>query len=116
MKNKNSTVFLYSGLTLLLIAFVIRYGEIGASFYLFWIVLGAAVLLKATFLFQFFRTKKVKTPQWLYLILAGVGMIFISMIFKYIYPSPWWWSLFFYGAITCKLTGLVWMLVCKKNE
>lgn len=115
MKKLNNKVFLYSGLALLAIAFIIRYLGVGVSFYLFWILFGIAILLKALFLVGTFSKKGLKAGKWLCFILAGVILIFVSMVFKYLYPVPLLRDILFYGAITLKVIGLILMLTGKNN-
>lgn len=114
MRKTNGKIFLYSGLLLLLIAFIIRYLGIGTSIYLFWILFGVAILLKTTFLVKTFSSG-FTVSLWLYLILAGVGMIFVSMVFKYIYPVPLLRNILFYSAIALKVAGLILMFVQRKK-
>ncbi len=114
MKKINNKVFLYSGLALLLIAFIIRWAEIGIPYYLFWIVFGMGILLKAAFLVNTFRVKDLKFSLGLYFIIAGVILIFLSLVFKYIYPAVLIRNILFYGAITLKIMGLALLLIQKK--
>lgn len=115
MTKQKNRIFLYSGLALLAIAFLIRYGGIGVSYYLFWIVFATAILLKTTFLVNIFRVKGFKPGLWLYLILAGVLLIFVSLIFKYLVPLPLLRNILFYGAIILKVSGLILMIFQKKK-
>lgn len=112
MKRINNTVFLYTGLFLLFIAFTFRW--IGVEGTLFWVLFAMAILLKTVFLVNIFRMKGFQPKVWLYLILTGVVLIFISLLFKTVFPIPWVRNILFYGAIVFKVTGLVLMLVQKK--
>jgi len=104
----NNNIYLYSGLSLLLIAFVIRW--IGVT-HVVWIpILGIAILMKGIFLMNVFRRKGFKMSLWLMLILIGVVLILLSMLFRYVYPVPIVWAILFYGAIALKVSGLVLML------
>ncbi|MDH6533881.1 hypothetical protein D0T51_02610 [Parabacteroides sp. 52] len=114
MKKINNRVFLYSGLFLLFIAFLVRWLECPG--WLFISLFVAAILLKAVFLFHTFRTKGCKLSLWLGLILAGVILIFISILFKTLFPVPFLRNLLFYTAILLKVTGLILMLVSKKAD
>jgi uncharacterized membrane protein len=53
---------------------------------------------------------------WLYLILAGVAMILVSMLFKNIFPLPVVRNILFYGAISLKISGLLLMFLQKKKK
>jgi len=108
---RNSKLFLYSGLTFLLIALIIR--GFGGSTPVWVPVFGLAIILKATFLFVVVRSRKFKWSLWLTLILIGVIMIFISMIFKYILPIPLLRNILFYGALIFKVAGLVLIFTSK---
>lgn len=108
MRQLDNRVYLYLGLALLLFSFVLRY--LGASALVFWTVFGVAVFLKVFFLILVFRAKGFKPSLWLYLILAGVALIFISMLFKTLFPIPLLRNVLFYGAIALKLSGLVLMI------
>ena len=100
--------FLYSGLGVLGIAFVAKW--LDASVCCFGILLGVAITLKLLFLISLFREKGFKPSLWLYLILAGVATILLSMLFKNIIPMPVLYSVLFYGAIALKISGLILML------
>ena len=115
MNKPDKRVFLYSGLTLLAVAFLVRWAGVGESFYLFWIVFLVAILLKVMFLANVFLVKGFRLSLWLCFILAGVALIFISMVFKYFYPVPLLRDILFYGAISLKVTGLLLMLFQKKK-
>ncbi len=107
----NSKLFLYSGLSLLLIAIIIRWCGVPS---VIWIpTFCTAILLKAIFLFTAFRTKGFKISLWLTFIIIGVAMILVSLLFKYIFPIPQLRNILFYGAITLKVSGLILMLVQK---
>lgn len=110
----NNLIFLYAGLAFLLIAFIVRWLGTGLSPYCFWVLIGIAVCLKTIFLINVFRQKGFEPALWLYFILAGVVLIFVSMFFKYIYPVAILRSLFFFGAIALKVTGLILMFARKK--
>jgi len=113
IEQKPNKAFLYSGLSVLLLAFVCKWMKLPT--YSFWILLGAAVVLKSLFLISVFRTK-YKPSKGLYVILIGIGMILISMFFKYIYPLSLLNKILFYGAISLKITGLLMMILHKKNN
>lgn len=103
----NNKLFLYSGLSLLLIAIVIRYQGVES---VVWIpVFGIAILLKSIFLINTFRSKEFKIRLWIKLIIIGVALILISLLFRYVFPIPWLRNILFYGAITLKISGLVLM-------
>lgn len=116
IRKQRNRIFLYWGLSLLLIAFVIRWMGAGEVLGLFWIVFGAALLLKAVFLVNVFRVKGFRMTLWLKFILAGVLLIFVSLIFKYSYPVPIVRNILFYGAISLKVTGLLLMVFQKKKD
>ena len=110
MNNKNK-LFLYAGLSLLLITIIIRGFGVSSAI---WIpIFSIAILLKGIFLINIFRSKKFKMTGWLMFILIGVAMILISMLFKSIFPIPLIRDVLFYGAITFKVLGLILMLVQK---
>jgi len=115
MQKTNNKIFLYSGLALLLIAFIIRWAGMGIPLYYFWILTGIAITLKSIFLINVFRRKEFKPALWLYFILAGVVMILISLLFKHVYPMPSVWFVLFYGAIILKVSGLILMIIQRKG-
>lgn len=106
-----SKLLLYSGLSLLLVALVIRWLGASASLWISVFVLGIA--LKAAFLVVTFRARQFKWSLWLRLILIGVVLIFVSLVFRYVYPMPLIRDILFYGAIALKLSGLVLLFVEK---
>lgn len=109
MQRINNKLFLYYGLGLLFLAIILRFSGVPT---MVWAPLfGLAIGLKTIFLIRVFRSGNFQLSLWLGLILAGVAMIFISMIFRYLYPLPWLWCILFYGAIALKLTGLVLMII-----
>ena len=107
IEQKPNKVFLYSGLSVLILAFFCKWIEMPT--YSFWVLLGIAIVLKTIFLISAFRTK-YKPSKGFFLILTGVGMILISMVFKYIYPIALLGKIFFYIAIILKITGLIMMI------
>jgi hypothetical protein len=113
MKQPNK-IFLYIGLGLLSIAVFVRWT--GMFAYGFYPLLGMAILFKISFLVSVFRTKGFKPALWIYFILAGVAVIFISLLFKTIFPAPLLRNILFYGAIVLKITGLILLLLSKKNK
>jgi hypothetical protein len=113
MKQPNK-ILLYVGLALLSFAVTVRWTGIFA--YGFYPLLGMAILFKTGFLVSVFRTKGFQPALWIYFILAGVAMIFISMLFKTIFPAPLLRNILFYGAILLKITGLILMCTQKKNK
>lgn len=118
MERTTSQIFLYSGLSLLLVAFIVKW--LGAPLYCFWALLGMAIVLKVFFLITIFRIKGFKPGLWLYLIFAGVAMILVSLLFKSVFPMPDIRNMLFYGAISLKVIGLFLMVFenkfFKKNE
>ncbi|MDL2208968.1 hypothetical protein LJB97_05040 [Parabacteroides sp. OttesenSCG-928-O15] len=111
MKQINNKLFLYYGLGILFLAIILRAFDVPT---LVWAPLfGIAIVLKTIFLIRVFRSKNFQPSLWLGFILTGVAMIFISMIFRYLYPVPWLWCILFYGAIALKLTGLLMMIIKK---
>ncbi|NDV46088.1 hypothetical protein D0T49_03410 [Paludibacter sp. 221] len=114
MKKIDSKLFLYSGLALLLVSLVLRI--FGLSAIAWTSFLGLAVVLKSVFLFDVMRVKEFKMSLWLVLILAGVVMILVSLLFKYVFPMPLLRSILFYGAITLKVSGLILMFVERVNN
>lgn len=114
-KRRRAQAFLYSGLMLLLVAFLIRWMAPGLPAWVFWVLTVMAICLKAAFLVNVFRAKDFRPAPWLYFILAGVALIFVSMIFKYLYPIALLRHILFYGAILLKCTGLV-LLLKEKGE
>ena len=103
MKTGNR-IFLYAGLSLLVIAFVVKGFHV--SIYGFWILLGLAISFKVIFLILTFRSKSIRVGLWLYLILAGVAMILLSLLFK----NTFMHNTLFYSAILLKITGLILLL------
>jgi hypothetical protein len=110
----NNRIFLYAGLSLLLIALIIRVVWWDSIVWL--LVFCSAILLKILFLILSLRKNKLKLSLWLTFILAGVVLIFTSMFFKYVIPIIWFRNILFYGAIALKLTGLVLMTVEKNRS
>jgi dolichyl-phosphate-mannose--protein O-mannosyl transferase len=113
MKQPNK-ILLYTGLGLLSLAVSVRWTGIFA--YCFYPLLVMAILFKISFLVSVFRTKGFQPALWIYFILAGVAMIFISMLFKTVFPAPLLRNILFYGAILLKIIGLILMLRSKKNK
>jgi hypothetical protein len=107
-------VFLYAGIGLLLIAFSAKW--LGVSMCYFWILFVAAITSKITFLIIALRRKSVRSDLWLYLILAGIAMILVSLLFKYIFPMLLVRNVLFFVAILLKVTGLALMLAGKKKS
>ena len=111
---KSKQTLLYSGLGLLLVALIVRWT--GVSVICFWILFCAAIALKAFFLISVFREKGFKPKLWLYLILAGVVVIFVSMLFKSVFPMPVLYKILFYCAIILKMAGLGLMVFSEKRK
>lgn len=111
MNTLNIRVFLYGGLSLLLLAFVVRAWGVPSVY--FWGLFAAAILLKSIFLFGVFRLKGFRLTPGMCLILAGVAMMLVSFLFKTVYPLPVIRILLFCGAISLKSIGLIWMLLDK---
>jgi hypothetical protein len=107
-------MFLYSGLALLLTAFAIRWLEAGVPDACFWTMLGIAIACKLVFLVTVFRRKDFKPALWLYLMLAGVMMMLVSLLFKQVYPVPPVRLGLFCGAIILKVSGLVLLIMQRK--
>lgn len=110
----NKKMYLFIGLGILLIAFVVKWAN--APLFYFRILIGIALLFKFIFLIFVFREKGFKPALWLYLIMSGVTMIMLSMFFKNIFPMSSLYKILFYGAITLKISGLVLMLFSKKSQ
>ncbi|MCC8133991.1 MAG: hypothetical protein LIP04_10780 [Tannerellaceae bacterium] len=110
--NVNRKLCLFIGLATLLIAYVAKWAD--APLFYFRILLGMAISFKSIFLILVFREKGFKPGPGLYLILAGVAMILLSMFFKNIFPVMALHTILFYGAILLKISGLVLMLYSKK--
>jgi len=111
---KHSKAFLYIGLGTLLLALISRWTGLPA--FCFWVLFSIAILLKALFLIFTFREKGFKPQLWLYLILAGVTLILLSMPFKTIVPIPLVYKMLFYSAIILKVSGLVLLLFPRINN
>ena len=115
MNVKNSKIFLYTGLGILLTALILKW--FAAITYWFWILLGIAIVFKTAFLISLFRTKEFKPKLWLFLILTGVAIILISMFFKTVFHIPLVYKILFYTAISLKATGLILMIFSnRKNQ
>lgn len=108
---RNNKIFLYIGLSLLLVALVLR--EVGIVSPLWVPIFSLAILLKALFLFNIVRSKDLKMSLWLLLICIGVVLLLISLLFKSVFHVPLLRDILFYAAITLKTTGLVLMFVEK---
>jgi hypothetical protein len=102
---KHKTLFLYGGLGILAVSFIVRQTDAPACY--FWILLCTAIILKIFFLIAAVAEKGFRPGLWLYLIMAGIAMILISMPFKTAFPLPVLHKILFYGAISLKVTGLV---------
>jgi len=112
-ERKSDKAFLFSGLAMLMLAFFCKWTELPT--YCFWILLGIAIALKTLFLLSVFRTG-FKPNKGFYFILTGVGMMVVSMFFKYFYPIASLGKILFYGAITLKIAGLIMMIMHKRNN
>ncbi len=113
MRKTGSRIFLYIGLGILLVAFVVKW--LNAPMFWFWTLLGMAISFKLYFLIAIFRAGSFQPSLWFYLILTGVAMILTSLLFKNILPIPIIRNILFYGAISLKITGLTLMLLEKKK-
>ena len=109
MKRKN--ICLYGGLTLLVLAGACRWAALPPC--LVWVFFGLAILFKTVFLTLALREKGFKPQPWLCLILAGVGLIFFSLLFKTIIPLPLVRKTLFCAAIVLKTGGLALMLLSR---
>jgi len=107
-------LFLYIGLVLLFIAFFFKWTGIWITS--FGILLGIAIVFKVLFLLMTFREKGFKFQLWIYLMMAGVGLILLSMLFKTVIPVQLVHKVLFYSAILLKITGLVLMLFSQKRK
>ena len=110
----NNHLFLYTGLSLLLAAFIIRW--LGVPAFVWIPAFSMAILLKAIFLINIFHSKEFKMNLGLILILTGVAMILTSLLFKYTFPVLWLRNILFYGAIILKVSGFILMFVQIKNK
>ncbi len=115
MTKNTARIFLYVGLSILAAAFILKYST-ALPVYCFWIMFGVAISCKIIFLIAVLRSKSVKVGLWLYLILAGVAIILLSMLFKNIFPMPILRNILFYGAISLKVIGLVLLFTQKRNK
>lgn len=110
----NRKIFLFIGLSILFIAFVVRWAN--APFLWFGILLGTAITFKALFLVLTFREKGFKPGPGFYMILTGVAMILISILFKRVFLAPVIQKILFYGAITLKVSGLGLMIFANSTN
>ncbi|MCD8102195.1 MAG: hypothetical protein LUE26_06450 [Alistipes sp.] len=110
----NRKIFLFIGLSILFVAFVVRWAN--GPFLWFGILLGTAITFKVLFLVLTFREKEFKPSPGFYMILAGVAMILISMLFKGVFPAPVIQKILFYGAITLKVSGLGLMIFMSQRK
>ena len=113
MRKSSERIFLFGGLIFLFIAFVIRW--LGASNFMFGTFLILGISLKTVFLITIFRSKGFRPGPGLYLILAGITMILVSLLFKTICPLPIIRNMLFYGAILLKITGLILIIFEKRS-
>jgi uncharacterized membrane protein HdeD (DUF308 family) len=111
---KHKKILLYTGLGLLAISFVLKWAGAPAGW--FRILFCIAILFKVSFLIAVFSSKKFRPGWWLYLILAGVVLILISMLIKTVFPIPALYKILFYGAISLKITGLIFMIFSKNKS
>lgn len=110
MKEKRF-LLLIAGLTLLAIAFVLKY-VLHVTPLIFGITLGAAIMLKVLFLLFTFKQKGFHLKLPIMLILIGVALIITASNSKGYVPALLYHCLFF-GAIGLKITG-VFLLIFKK--
>ncbi|MCD7938290.1 MAG: hypothetical protein LUG98_15640 [Tannerellaceae bacterium] len=106
MKNRKGLLFI--GLALLALAGFILF--LGLPSVIGWVLLGAAICFKSLFLLFTFRAPGFRMSAGMYMILAGVGLILLSLLFKNIYPMPLVRNLLFYSAITLKVGGVCLLL------
>lgn len=104
MKFLTSRLLLGSSLIFLFIAILLKWQ--GAVWLLWLPVLILAIFLKVGFLATVIRAKDFRIGVWLALIIVGVILIFVSLVFKYLYPIVWLRNTLFYGAIFLKITGV----------
>jgi len=110
----NRSLFLYTGLSLLLVSIIIR--RFGVSAFVWMLILSIAILLKVIFLINIIRSRKFKISLGLILIFIGVTMMLISTLFKYVFPVLWLRNILFYGAITLKISGLIISVFSKQSK
>lgn len=108
MKEKRF-LLLYSGLTLLLMAFILKYA-FHVTPLIFGITLGIAITLKVLFLLFTFKQKGFRFKLPTILILTGVAMIITATNCKESISAIPYYCLFF-GAIGLKITGLLLLLL-----
>jgi hypothetical protein len=113
MKSKSNLkyLFLFGGLLFIFVAMAVLWT--GGSFAYYGSLLGIGILFKAIFLGFVFREKGFRWNFGLTLILIGVVMIFLSLLFKTIFPFPVVRNVLFYGAIAMKVSGLVLVIAQK---
>ncbi|MDR1557847.1 MAG: hypothetical protein LBS88_12595 [Tannerellaceae bacterium] len=111
---KHRKRLLYAGLGILALSFIVNWA--GAPAFYFRLLLGVAILCKLSFLIAALSVKGFRPGWWLYLILAGVATILISMLFKTVFPIPLLRGILFYGAIGLKVAGLIGMIFSKKAD
>ena len=112
-EQRHSKIALYSGLSVLALAFISKWMQMPV--YSFWILLCIGIAIKTIFLISIIRSG-LKPNKGFYIILIGVGMILISMVFKYIYPILLLSKILFFSAILLKITGLILMMIINKKQ
>lgn len=95
---------LFSGLFMFLLAGLGF--ALGLPAVICWVLLAAGISFKIFFLFYTFRSPGFKMSAGMYMILAGVGLILFSMVFKTVYPLPLVRNILFYSAIVLKISGV----------
>ncbi len=111
---KHNKLFLYTGLTLLLLSLILKY--FGAITVIYVPIFIAAIVLKLIFLINIFKQKNSLNKTGLYIILSGVVLIIISLIFKKAIPMPVVNKILFYMAITLKISGVLHIITNRKTN
>ncbi|MDR2466647.1 MAG: hypothetical protein LBD35_04565 [Prevotellaceae bacterium] len=107
-------MFLYLGLSLMLLAFAFKLTANMSDFW-FRLLAGIAIALKLTFLVLTFRAKGFKANRGLYFILTGVGVMLVSLLLKATVDVPALHRTLFFVAILLKITGVIIMAKKIKN-
>lgn len=111
-KMKSPKKLLYAGLALILLAFIARYAELCALFYL---LLLAGIALKSIFLVHSVRTRRIVPGPALAMLLTGITLVIIAIVARQLPSTAQYSGYFLYAGIFLKLLS-VFMFVAKKQS
>lgn len=112
LKNINHKIFIFSGLGLILIAFILK---INGFFGLFVAFLVFGILLKILFLQQSFAKGRIKKGPALYLLFAGILLVVAGSLLKHHGEMTAVPFTMIHSGIGLKILALVLMVVKRKK-